>query len=140
MTQTQSLIERIREAGGKVTTQRTAICTVLEQSDDHPHAEDVFQRAKLLDSTVSLSCVYRNLKYLVDQGLIDALDLGDSKHRYEVRRTTPHDHLIDLSTGDVVEFRDAELDALKRKVASRYGYRLKDHRLALFCYPKSATT
>ena len=116
----------------KITEQRRIIAKVIEKSQDHPNVESLFQRAKKIDDKISIATTYRTIKLLEDANLIDKHDFGDGKSRYELAGTEHHDHLIDIETGEVVEFHDEELEELKEKVAEKLGYKLIDHRLELF--------
>ena len=115
-----------------VTPQRRLVVRVLAEADDHPTVEEVHARAIALDPHISLATVYRTMRMLERSGVIDRHDFGGAKARYEQASKSHHDHLIDVDTGDVVEFRDAEIERLQHRVAKRLGYRLEGHRLALF--------
>lgn len=132
--QTNRLFERATAAGATVTEQRRIVCTVLEESNDHPDAELIFRRVRMKDSKISLATVYRTLKTLTELELVKTHDFGDSRTRFEVKDVGHHDHLIDLSSGAVIEFCDPELEALKEKIAARLGYTLENHSLELYGY------
>lgn len=129
-----STIEAVAaEKGIRMTRQRRVVAQVLAESDDHPDAEELFARARKLDSKVSLASVYRTMSLFTESGLVDSHNFGDGRARYELADDDDHhDHLIDVTTGEVVEFFDAEIEELKEKIAKRLGYRLVDHRLELF--------
>lgn len=130
-----SIIERCEAKGLRMTEQRRVIARVLEDSDDHPDAEVLYARACAVDPKISLATVYRTVKLFDEAGILDKLEFGDGRARYEDAEREHHDHLIDLTTGEVIEFVDAEIEALQDKIAKRLGYRLKGHRLELFGVP-----
>lgn len=132
---TQSIIERCEAKGLRMTEQRRVIARVLEESDDHPDAEVLYARACAVDPKISLATVYRTVKLFDEAGILDKLEFGDGRARYEDAERAHHDHLIDLTTGAVIEFVDPEIEALQEKIARRLGYRLKGHRLELFGVP-----
>lgn len=118
----------------KMTKQRRIIIRVLSESQDHPDVEDVHARARQLDPKISLATVYRTLRLLEEAHILKCHDFGDGKSRFE-EALTHHHHLIDLNTGDVVEFFDERIEALQRKIAKELGYKLIEHRLELFGVP-----
>ncbi|OYX44324.1 MAG: transcriptional repressor [Rhodobacterales bacterium 32-67-9] len=131
----QTIIERCEAKGLRMTEQRRVIAQVLEESDDHPDAEVLYTRACAVDPKISLATVYRTLRLFDEAGILDKLEFGDGRARYEDAERAHHDHLIDLTTGEVIEFVDAEIEALQERIAARLGYRLKGHRLELFGVP-----
>lgn len=131
------MIERLGAAGGTVTPQRKLVCAILERSDDHPDAEEIFARARKTDKKISLATIYRVLKTLSDLGLIITHDFGDNRTRYEAKEEDHHDHLICTASGKVIEFRDPELEDLKKRIAARLGYALESHSLELYGRPAS---
>lgn len=133
----QNLVHRAAAAGAIVTEQRKLVCQILERSNDHPDAEQVFARARKVDAKISLATVYRSLKAMVDLGLVTTHDFGDSRTRHEVKDEDHHDHLVCVSSGKVIEFRDPELEKLKKRIAKRLGYDLESHRLELYGRPAS---
>jgi Fur family ferric uptake transcriptional regulator len=120
----------------KITEQRKTIAQVISNSNDHPDIDQVFSRAKELDEKVSIATTYRTMKLLEEACLIEKHDFGDGKSRYELVTDDHHDHLIDINSGEVVEFFDKELESLKDKIAEKLGYELVDHRLELFARKK----
>lgn len=132
-----SLHKRLGKAGGIITEQRKIVCQILERSNDHPDAEQVFARARKVDDKISLATVYRSLKAMVDFGLVVTHDFGDSRTRYEVKDEDHHDHLVCMSSGKVIEFQDPDLEKLKKRIAKRLGYSLESHRLELYGRPAS---
>lgn len=131
----QTIIERCEAKGLRMTEQRRVIAQVLEESEDHPDAEVLYTRACAIDPGISLATVYRTLRLFDEAGILDKLEFGDGRARYEDAERAHHDHLIDLTTGSVIEFVDEEIEALQEKIAARLGYRLKGHRLELFGVP-----
>lgn len=123
------------EKGLKMTDQRRTISRVLSEATDHPDVEEVYRRAVALDSRISIATVYRTVRLLEDAGVIERLDFGDGRSRYEETRDDHHHHLIDVQTGRVIEFQSDEMEALKRRVARELGYELLGHRLELYGIP-----
>lgn len=120
------------EGGLHVTPQRRLVAQVLSEANDHPTIDDVHKRASALDPKISLATVYRTMRMLEGAGVIDRHDFGGAKARYERASKMHHDHLIDVDTGEVIEFRDAEIEELQFRIAERLGYQLEGHRLELF--------
>jgi len=120
------------EKGLKMTDQRRVIARVLSEADDHPDVEEVHRRAAGIDARISLATVYRTVRVLEDAEIIERLDFGDGRARYEQIRDDHHHHLIDLQTGEVHEFADSGLEALKEQIARDLGFNLIGHRLELY--------
>mgnify|MGYP006273491775 CR=1 FL=1 len=127
-----TILERCAARGLRMTDQRRTIAGVLSDSDDHPDVEELHRRSAERDPNISLATVYRTVKLLEEQGILERVDFGDGRARYEDADRAHHDHLIDLATGEVIEFVDREIEALQRKVAERLGYQLVGHRLELY--------
>lgn len=125
------------EKGLRVTEQRRIIARVLSKSDDHPHVELLHERVSEIDPGISIATVYRTVRLLEEAGILERHEFGDGRARYEPVPDTHHDHLIDVQTGQVLEFVDPELEQLQRKIAEKLGYRLVDHRLELYGVRKS---
>lgn len=125
------LQRKCAEAGLKMTGQRRVILEVLGNAADHPSVEDVYERAKVIDDSISIATVYRTLSLLDELDLVIRHEFQEGYSRYEVN-WDHHHHLIDLETGKVVEFQNDELEALKEKIARDLGYELVDHRLELY--------
>ncbi|MCH8181614.1 MAG: transcriptional repressor [Proteobacteria bacterium] len=121
--------------GLKMTGPRRIIARVLSDSEDHPDVEAVYGRATKIDPRISIATVYRTVRLFEEAGILDRHDFGDGRARYEESRTEHHDHLIDVRSGEVVEFHDSEIEELQRKIAARLGFRLVDHRLELYGVP-----
>lgn len=126
-----NLEDRCAEAGLKMTGQRRIILRVLGKSHDHPSVEDVYERAKKIDSSISIATVYRTLSLLDELDLVTKHEFQEGYSRYEVSGDHHH-HLVDLETGKVIEFQNEELEKLKVKIAKDLGYDLIDHRLELY--------
>lgn len=122
----------------RMTNQRRVIAEVLMDSDDHPSIEVILDRAKMRDSRVSLPTVYRTVKLLEDADMLEKHLLKDGRTLYEDKIGEHHDHLIDVTTGDVVEFVSEEIEALQEAIADKLGYKLVDHRLELYAVPKNS--
>ena len=118
-----------------MTEQRKVIADVLSNSDDHPDAEEVYARSEKIDPKISLATVYRTLRLFGETGIIETHDFRDGRARYEAADNDHHDHLIDLTTGDVIEFVDEEIERLQERIAEKLGYELVDHRLELYGKP-----
>ena len=118
-----------------MTEQRRIVAQVLEDSQDHPDVEELYARALKLDPRISIATVYRSVKLFEESGILEKLELGDGRARYEDAERDHHDHLIDMNSGEVIEFIDPDIEALQEKIAERLGYRLKGHRLELYGVP-----
>ena len=129
-------IEQICIAKGlRMTDQRRVIARVLSSSDDHPDAEELHRRASAEDPRISLSTVYRTVRLFEEAGIIERHDFRDGRSRYEEVGDEHHDHLIDLKSGEVVEFVNEEIERLQEAIARKLGYKLVDHRLELYVVP-----
>ncbi len=131
MGQQKSILDRLEAQGLRLTDQRRTIAEVIEQSGDHPDVEELHARANARDARISLATVYRTVKLLEENGILERLEFGDGRARFEDSQRAHHDHLIDLDTGEVIEFVDPEIEALQDRIARRLGYRLEGHRLEL---------
>ena len=120
------------ERGLRITDQRRVIARVLSEAEDHPDVEKLHQRAVAIDPRNSIATVYRPVRLFEEAGILDRHDFGDGRARYEAAPEAHHDHLIDVESGNVIEFVDPELEALQRQIAERLGYRLVDHRMELY--------
>ena len=118
-----------------MTEQRRIVAQVLEESQDHPDVEELYARALKLDPRISIATVYRSVKLFEESGILEKLEFGDGRARYEDAERDHHDHLIDMNSGEVIEFIDPDIEALQEKIAERLGYRLKGHRLELYGVP-----
>lgn len=120
------------DKGLKMTEQRRTIARVLSQANDHPDVEQVYRRATKLDPRISIATVYRTVKLFEEANILTRHDFGDGRARYEEAPAEHHDHLIDMNSGQVIEFVDEEIERLQEAIAKRLGYRLIDHRLELY--------
>ena len=129
-------IERLcSEKGLKMTGQRRVIARVLSESEDHPDVELLYQRATAIDPKISIATVYRTVRLFEETSILDRHDFGDGRSRYEESSEQHHDHLIDIESGEVIEFTNDEIEALQREVARQLGYKLVDHKLELYAVP-----
>ena len=128
---TNALLKKCLNNGIRMTNQRQIIIGVIENSEDHPDVDQLYRRAVEEDTTISIATVYRTVKLSEEAGIIDRIEFGDGRARYE-ESGKHHEHLVDVETGEVIEFYHAELEALKEKIAHEMGYVLVDHRLELF--------
>jgi Fur family ferric uptake transcriptional regulator len=121
--------------GMRMTDQRRVIARVIEESADHPDVEELYRRAAAADPRISLSTVYRTVNLFEEAGLVTKHDFKDGRARFEPIPDEHHDHLIDIRSGTVIEFRNEEIEAIQELIAKRLGYRLVDHRLELYAVP-----
>ena len=125
--------------GLRITDQRRVIARVLSDADDHPDVEELHRRASTIDKGISIATVYRTVRLFEEAGILERHDFRDGRSRYETVPDEHHDHLIDLESGQVVEFHDEELEALQERIAARLGFRLVDHRMELYAVPVGST-
>ena len=135
MDMAKNIIQRCAQNGLRMTEQRRIVAQVLEISNDHPDVEELYARASKLDPRISIATVYRAVKLFEESGILEKLEFGDGRARYEDADRDHHDHLIDMQSGAVIEFIDPDIEALQKKIATRLGYRLKGHRLELYGVP-----
>ncbi len=132
---TDTIEARCEAKGLRMTDQRRVIAQVLEEATDHPDVEELYTRAVARDPRISIATVYRTVKLFEEAGILEKLEFGDGRARYEDGAREHHDHLIDMQTGEVIEFCDPEIEALQEKIARRLGYTLKGHKLELYGVP-----
>ena len=120
------------QRGLRITEQRRVIARVLSESTDHPDVEKLHARATAIDPGISIATVYRTVRLFEEAGILDRHDFGDGRARYEAAPEAHHDHMIDVESGNVIEFVDPELESLQRQIAERLGFRLVDHRMELY--------
>jgi len=118
--------------GVKLTEQRKIIAKIMSESDDHPDVDELYNRVSKIDRKISIATVYRTVKVFEEAGILAKHDFKGGKARYEEMRESHHDHLIDVKTGEIIEFVDQEIEKLQKKVAEKYGYELVDHKLELY--------
>ena len=135
---TDSIEQRCIEKGVKLTEQRKIIAKIISESkeaygeSDHPDVDELYKRVSEIDSKISIATVYRTVKLFEEAGILTKHDFKGGKARYEAIVESHHDHLIDVKTGEIIEFVDEEIEMLKKKVAEKYGYKLVDHKLELY--------
>ena len=129
------IIARCEARGLRMTDQRRTVARVVGEAEDHPDVEELYARASALDPRISLATVYRTVKLFEEAGILEKLEFGDGRARYEDAERDHHDHLIDVSSGQVIEFVDPEIEALQEKIAAKLGYELRGHRLELYGVP-----
>lgn len=120
------------EKGLRITEQRRVIARVLSEADDHPDVERLHERSAAIDPGISVATVYRTVRLFEEAGILERHDFGDGRSRYEAAPEAHHDHLIDVESGNVIEFVDPELEQLQRRIAEKLGFRLVDHRMELY--------
>ena len=120
------------EKGLRLTEQRKVIAKVLSEAEDHPDVEALHARAAAIDPGISIATVYRTVRLFEEAGILERHDFGDGRARYEAAAESHHDHLIDVETGNVIEFVDEELEEMQRRIAARLGFRIVDHRMELY--------
>jgi len=130
-----TIIERCEQKGLRMTEQRRVIAQVLQDSTDHPDVEELYRRASAIDGKISIATVYRTVKLFEESGILERREFGDGKSRYEDAEREHHDHLIDMQTGQVIEFVDKEIEELQERIAAKLGYELRGHRLELYGVP-----
>jgi len=128
------------DKGLRMTDQRRVIARVLSEAVDHPDAEELYRRASTIDPHISIATVYRTVKLFEDAGILERHDFRDGRSRYEEVPEAHHDHLIDVATGNVIEFHNEEIEKLQHRVAEELGFELIDHRLELYGVPKGRKT
>lgn len=131
----KTILQQCEAKGLRMTEQRRTIAGVLEAADDHPDVEELYNRAVIADPNISLATVYRTVKLLEESGILEKHEFGDGRARYETADREHHDHLIDVNSGEVIEFVDPDIEALQEKIAAKLGYRLMGHRLELYGVP-----
>lgn len=131
----KTLEELCAERGMRMTGQRRVIAGVLQDAADHPDVEELYRRASAVDPHISISTVYRTVKLFEDLGIIEKHEFRDGRARYEPLPEEHHDHLIDVKSGQVIEFRNARIEALQEEIARELGYRIVEHRLELYAVP-----
>lgn len=130
-----TILSRSVAHGLRMTDQRRTIAGVLEAATDHPDVEELYNRASAADPRISLATVYRTVKLFEEAGILEKHEFGDGRARYEDSDREHHDHLIDMNSGEVIEFVDPDIEALQEKIAKKLGFRLMGHRLELYGVP-----
>ena len=132
-----SIEDKCINRGVRLTDQRKLIAKVMSESKDHPDVDELHKRVNKLDSKISIATVYRTVKLFEESGIVAKHDFKGGKARYEELNEGHHDHLIDIKTGEIIEFVDEEIEKLQKKVADKYGYKLVDHKLELYGVKKN---
>jgi|TARA_B100001113_G_scaffold320029_1_gene289055 Fur family ferric uptake transcriptional regulator len=133
----ETIEQKCLAKGVKLTEQRKTIAKIMSDSQDHPDVDELYRRASKIDSKISIATVYRTVKLFEEAGIVAKHDFKGGKARYEELNEGHHDHLIDIKTGEIIEFVDDEIEKLQQKVAEKYGYKLVDHKLELYGIKKS---
>ena len=134
---TKDIESKCLAKGVKLTDQRKIIAKVMSNSDDHPNVDELYKRVSKIDQKISIATIYRTVKLFEEAGILAKHDFKGNKARYEQLSENHHDHLIDLKTGEIIEFVDEEIEKLQKKVADKYGYELVDHKLELYGVKKN---
>ena len=127
-----SIEQKCLDKGVKLTDQRKIIAKIMSESSDHPDVDELYKRVSKIDSKISIATVYRTVKLFEESGILAKHEFKGGKARYEKLNESHHDHLIDVKSGEIIEFVDQEIEKLQKKVAEKYGYDLVDHRLELY--------
>ena len=133
----ETIEQKCLAKGVKLTDQRKIIAKTMSNSQDHPDVDELYKRASIIDSKISIATVYRTVKLFEEAGIVAKHDFKGGKARYEELNEGHHDHLIDIKTGQIIEFVDDEIEKLQQKVAEKYGYKLVDHKLELYGIKKN---
>ena len=134
----ETIEQKCIKKGVKLTDQRKIIAKVMSESNDHPNVDELYKRVTKFDSKISIATVYRTVKLFEESGILTKHDFKGGKARYEAIVESHHDHLIDIKTGEIIEFVDDEIEKLQKKVAEKYGYTLVDHKLELYGVKKKS--
>ena len=133
----ETIEQKCISKGVKLTEQRKIIAKVMSEANDHPDVDELYNRVSKIDSKISIATVYRTVKLFEESGIVAKHDFKGGKARYEELSERHHDHLIDIKTGEIIEFVDDEIEKLQKKVADKYGYELVDHKLELYGIKKN---
>ena len=133
----ETIEQKCISKGVKLTEQRKIIAKVMSEANDHPDVDELYNRVSKIDSKISIATVYRTVKLFEESGIVAKHDFKGGKARYEELSESHHDHLIDIKTGEIIEFVDNEIEKLQKKVAEKYGYKLVDHKLELYGVKKN---
>jgi Fur family transcriptional regulator, ferric uptake regulator len=134
----ETIEQKCLTKGVKLTDQRKIIAKVMTEANDHPDVDELYNRVSKIDSKISIATVYRTVKLFEESGIVTKHDFKGGKARYEQLMESHHDHLIDIKTGEIIEFVDDEIEKLQKKVAEKYGYDLVDHKLELYGVKKKS--
>ena len=134
----ETIEQKCLTKGVKLTDQRKIIARVMSQSNDHPYVDELYNRVSKIDSKISIATVYRTVKLFEESGILTKHEFKDGKARYEELNESHHDHLIDVKSGEIIEFVDDEIEKRQKKIADKYGYELVDHKLELYGVKKKS--
>ena len=134
----ETIEQKCLSKGVKLTEQRRVIAKVMSESSDHPDVDELYKRVSKIDPKISIATVYRTVKLFEEAGILAKHDFKGGKARYEAMIESHHDHLIDVKSGEIIEFVDEEIENLQKKVAEKYGYTLVDHKLELYGVKKKS--
>ena len=134
----ETIEQKCIKKGVKLTDQRKIIAKVMSEANDHPDVDELYNRVSKIDSKISIATVYRTVKLFEEFGILAKHEFKGGKARYEQLNENHHDHLIDIKSGEIIEFVDQEIEKLQRKVAEKYGYDLVDHKLELYGVKKKS--
>ena len=133
-----SIEQKCIDKGVKLTDQRKTVAKIMSESHDHPDVDELYNRVSKIDSKISIATVYRTVKLFEESGILTKHEFKGRKARYEELNEGHHDHLIDIKSGEIIEFVDDEIEKLQKKVAEKYGYKLVDHKLELYGVKKKS--
>ena len=133
-----SIEKKCIDKGVKLTDQRKIIAKIMSEADDHPDVDELYKRVSKIDSKISIATVYRTVKLFEESGILAKHEFKGGKARYEELNESHHDHLIDVKSGEIIEFVDNEIEKLQKKIADKYGYELVDHKLELYGIKKKS--
>ena len=133
-----SIEKKCIDKGVKLTDQRKIIAKIMSEADDHPDVDKLYKRVSKIDSKISIATVYRTVKLFEESGILAKHEFKGGKARYEELNESHHDHLIDVKSGEIIEFVDNEIEKLQKKIADKYGYELVDHKLELYGIKKKS--
>ena len=134
----ETIEQKCIKKGVKLTDQRKIIAKVMSEANDHPDVDELYNRVSKIDSKISIATVYRTVKLFEEFGILTKHEFKDDKARYEELNESHHDHLIDVKSGEIIEFVDQEIEKLQKKIAEKYGYDLVDHKLELYGIKKKS--
>ena len=134
----ETIEEKCLAKGVKLTEQRKVIAKVMSSSKDHPDVDELYKRVSNIDPKISIATVYRTVKLFAEEGIVTKHGFKGTKARYEELSESHHDHLIDIKTGEIIEFVDDEIEKLQKKIAEKFGYDLVDHKLELYGRKKNS--
>ena len=134
----ETIEQKCIKKGVKLTDQRKIIAKVMSEANDHPDVDELYNRVSKIDSKISIATVYRTVKLFEESGILAKHEFKGDKARYEQLNESHHDHLIDIKSGEIIEFVDQEIEKLQKKVAEKYGYNLVDHKLELYGVKKKS--